>query len=213
MGQHFGSPVSIPLRKVSRARHRRGRCLSVSCFHPSKEGFKVYALNTAAIVVPCFHPSKEGFKGSCKRLRSSSSACFHPSKEGFKVCHWLRTPSTSASVSIPLRKVSRGFPPSAPPAAECRFHPSKEGFKVFAWPECEVKTYCFHPSKEGFKAELKVSSKIVRKLVSIPLRKVSRNFTNFLDSILYKCFHPSKEGFKGESFRPDTACRCTFPSL
>ena len=63
MDEHRGgSPVSIPLRKVSRSRHPPPWERSSRGFHPSKEGFKAGVQRRLQVHDHGFHPSKEGFK-------------------------------------------------------------------------------------------------------------------------------------------------------
>ena len=121
--------VSIPLRKVSRGDQRLTLTLLGKCFHPSKEGFKVYKNPFLKSYFLGFHPSKEGFKASRGPGIPVAAAGFHPSKEGFKAGCSASIPS-AAQVSIPLRKVSRITASLHVSCAGKRFHPSKEGFKV-----------------------------------------------------------------------------------
>ena len=76
------------------------------------------------------------------------------------------------------------------------FHSTKEGFKVRGHLADGDDELSFHSTKEGFKAGSSAYQVYARSLVSIPLRKVSRELIPPFDPLKIASFHSTKEGFK-----------------
>ena len=143
--------VSIPLRKVSRRSQFRQPQGSFSCFHPSKEGFKAYREGERRWGATVSIPLRKVSRAASASAQEQEQSSFHPSKEGFKVIR-LIAQKEAVAVSIPLRKVSRVKPPSAPIRTLGVSIPLRKVSRCCRSGSFSTSDTGFHPSKEGFKA-------------------------------------------------------------